>query len=230
MRNVNSPNRSFPWKWESYPYLIGEHPYTLLEVLNTDELLEDLIAKGPDDPDYQDEKIPYWADIWPSSLGLAEYLLLEKETLTRQSVLEIGCGMGLPGLVASQLGAQVCLTDYLAEAFDAADLLWDLNDQPAPTCNVLDWRKPDDSWASDIVLASDVIYEERNYLPLMKALPCLLKPGGYALLSEPRRMYSKNFFSLLSQSFRSERVFTSSVDWKGSQQQVDVYKIERKDT
>ena len=228
MRNVNSPERSYPWKWEAYPHPIGGHPYTLLEVLDTDELLEDLIAKGPEDPDYLDEKIPYWADIWPSSLGLAEYLLLEKEDLTNQSVLEIGCGMGLPGLVAAKLGATVCLTDYMPAAFDAAELLWELNGQPAPTCKLLDWRTPDATWASDIVLASDVVYEERNYLPLIKALPFLLKPYGYVLLSEPRRTYSQDFFSLLSQSFHSERVFTSSIDWKGSQQQVDVYRIDRK--
>lgn len=225
MRNVNSSNRNYPWKWQAHPHQIGGGSFTLLEVLDTDELLEDLISKGPEDPDYQDEKIPYWADIWPSSLGLAEYLLLEQERLTKKNVLEIGCGMGLPGLVAAKLGASVCLTDYLAEAFDASKLLWELNDLPAPVCKVLDWRTADSSWASDIVLASDVVYEERNYLPLLTALSYLLKPNGFVLLSEPRRSYSKDFFSLLSQSYESEQVFTSTIDWKGITQEVDVYKI-----
>ena len=57
-----------------------------------------------------DEFLPYWAERWPSGIALAEHLAAHD--LRGARVLEIGCGLGLPSLVAARLGADVVATDW----------------------------------------------------------------------------------------------------------------------
>ena len=52
-----------------------------------------------------DERIPYWADVWESAIVLAEELAeMDGSGL---SLLELGCGLGLPSLVAARVGFAV---------------------------------------------------------------------------------------------------------------------------
>ncbi len=228
MGNVKNDSTQYPWKWEPFPYPIHDQKFSLIQILNPDDLLDQLIDKGPDNPDYQDDRIPYWADLWPSAIGMAEYILMNPGGWKSKNILEIGCGMGLPGMVATKLGAKTCITDYLPEAFEAARLLWEMNGLQAPTCETMDWRSPLPHLQADIVLASDVVYEERNFQPLIQALPSLMSPAGYTLLSEPKRSYSKDFFTYLTPTFHCEKVHTAHFTWKGSEHSVDVYRINKK--
>ena len=50
----------------------------------------------------RDEFMPYWAEVWPSGLALARHVA--GLDLTGLAVLELGCGLGLPSLVASLAG------------------------------------------------------------------------------------------------------------------------------
>src|SRR6187399_2977951 len=58
----------------------------------------------------RDGRIPYWADVWVSSRILADEL--NKPRPQRIRVLELGCGIGLPALVAAGRGHDVTATDY----------------------------------------------------------------------------------------------------------------------
>jgi len=60
----------------------------------------------------QDERLPYWADIWPSAICLAEYILDNRYQFKDKKVLEIGCGLGLVGIAATAVGADVVFTDH----------------------------------------------------------------------------------------------------------------------
>ena len=114
----------------------------LTVIENLDELFEALVNKGTDHPDVVDERIPYWADLWASAIGLSRYLVDNQLIVKGKDVLEIGCGLGLPAIVAGKLGAvHTIATDYLPEALDFAKLNWQQN---LPLENVefkvLDWR------------------------------------------------------------------------------------------
>lgn len=172
--------------------------FEMATVTNIDELYDRLIAKGPAHEDFIDERIPYWADLWHSGIGLAEYLLASG-VCQGKSVLELGCGLGLPGLAAARSGGKVVLTDYLPEALEVARLIWKMNMPDEPTLQLLDWRQPDPSLASDVLLASDVIYEARNMEPLLHAFDTLLNPGGTIVLSDPGRPLSRDFITTLVQ-------------------------------
>jgi predicted nicotinamide N-methyase len=179
----------------------------LMTIENFDALFDALIAKGDDHPDVVDERIPYWADLWASALGLSEYLVDNQEVIQDKTVLEIGCGLGLPAIIAAKLGAkQVHLTDYLPEAVDFSRLNFEKNlsidPQTPPSVkshfSTLDWRKPTPQYAADVLLAADVAYEKRAFAPLLNAFKILLKPNGLILIAEPNRPVSTLFFANLN--------------------------------
>src|SRR3954464_2503280 len=62
----------------------------------------------------QEEYLPYWAELWPSALGLAEAVGAAGGAGRRG--IELGCGLGLPSLVAALAGAEVLATDWSPEA------------------------------------------------------------------------------------------------------------------
>ena len=166
-------------------------------ISDVDFLFNELIRKGEDHPDVQDERIPYWSDLWPSAIALSNYLISGSIIQPGQHVLEIGCGLGLPGIVAGRLGAKVILTDYMPEPLVFAKHNWNLNNSETASFKILDWRNPDPSYASDLVLAADVAYETKAFSDLINAFGVLVKPGGTLLLAEPNRAFAQSFVSQL---------------------------------
>src|SRR5215204_3004899 len=61
-----------------------------------------------------EEFLPYWAELWPSSLALAR--AVAGVELAGRSVVELGCGLALPSIVASLGGARVTATDWSPDA------------------------------------------------------------------------------------------------------------------
>ena len=175
---------------------VGDFNLKLTIIENIDALFDALIQKGVDHEDVKDERIPYWAELWASAIALSLYLVENQLVSNEKSVTEIGCGLGLPSIVAGLLGAkEVILTDYLPEALDFAKQNW-LQNLPEKNARfqVLDWRNPDPSVSADILLASDVAYESRAFEPLLNAFKILLNPNGIILITEPNRYISKKFF------------------------------------
>ncbi|MEZ4775363.1 MAG: methyltransferase domain-containing protein [Bacteroidia bacterium] len=198
--------------------------FELATVTNIDELYDELIAKGPAHEDFIDERIPYWADLWHSGIGLADYLL--RSGICRgKTVLEIGCGLGLPGIAAARSGGQVILTDYLPDALEVTRLVWKMNIPTEPNLRLLDWRYPDSAMASDILLASDVVYEERNIEPLLQAFDTLLNPGGTIIFSDPGRPLSRDFIKSLVQKGYSMKETQLQVPFRDVLTKVYVFEL-----
>lgn len=165
---------------------------------NFDELFDELLAKGEDSEEVRDERIPYWADLWPSAVALSRYLVQSGIVTPETTVIEIGCGLGLPGIVAGKLGAkEVLFTDYLEEALGYARHNWELNCRGPARFERLDWREPNPAMAADLVLASDIAYETRFFPFLPPAFKTLCKPGGRILFSEPGREVARVFLDTL---------------------------------
>src|SRR6476661_8645367 len=62
----------------------------------------------------RDEFLPYWAELWPSALALAD--VVASRDVRGLDVLELGCGLGVPSLVAARGGARVLATDWAEDA------------------------------------------------------------------------------------------------------------------
>ena len=178
-------------------------------IQNFDALLDDLIAKGSEHPDYQDDRIPYWADLWHSGLALAEYLLREKVVTPAMSVTEIGCGLGLPGLVAATQGGDVLFTDYLPEALEQVAYNWSLNLPGEARSLVMDWRSPLQEAKAQLLLAADVAYEKRAFEPLVNAFAALSVTGGRIIVTEPGRERTSGWLAMLGEEW-PDHVFTTT--------------------
>lgn len=216
------------YRTESLTVELAGERFELLRVTNTDELYEKLVAKGKNHSDVIDERIPYWADLWPSALGLATEVLTNPMVSKGTRVLEIGCGMGLPGIAAGRKGALVTMTDYVPEPLSFTRFNWKKNLDSAGSFGLLDWRTPEPAYAAEVLLASDVAYEKRSFDALIQAFRTLVLPGGIILLSEPNRQTGVEFFrELPEQGFVYSRK-SLSVPLNGRINEVSVYEIRDK--
>ena len=135
----------------------------------------------------RDAYMPYWADLWPASRMLAKAILREPWTAGTEA-LEIGCGLGLPGIVALSLGLRVTLSDYDACALRFAASNARLNGCDGFGTLQLDWRAPPDDVKVPLLLAADLLYEQRSVAPLLACIKKLLAPGGVCLLTDVERV------------------------------------------
>jgi predicted nicotinamide N-methyase len=138
-----------------------------------------------------EEFLPYWAELWPSGLALAR--IVRRRDVEGLRVLELGCGLGLPSIVAALGGAEVLATDWSPEALEVAAANAERNGAEVETA-LVSWSGPERLLRSapwDLVLGADLLYERRNVEQLLLLLPRL---GGEILLAEPGRPPSTRFF------------------------------------
>ena len=114
----------------------------------------------------RDERIPYWANVWESAIVLAE----EVAALDGRgrSFLELGCGIGLPAIVAARRGFAATATDYEDDALEAVRYNAERNGATGLVSRLVDWRNPpDDLRGFDHVVAADVLYENHHAVALV---------------------------------------------------------------
>jgi predicted nicotinamide N-methyase len=138
-----------------------------------------------------EEFLPYWAELWPSGLALAR--VVRRRDVDGLRVLELGCGLAVPSIVAALGGAQVLATDWSPEALEVAAANAERNSADVEV-ELVSWSdsarlEREAPW--DLVLGADLLYEQRNVDQLLALLPSL---GGEILLAEPGRPPSVRFF------------------------------------
>ncbi|MDA1080893.1 MAG: methyltransferase domain-containing protein [Gemmatimonadetes bacterium] len=156
---------------------------------------DDLISEA----DYvKDERLPYWADIWPSSLALARSF----SSLSAQPgrVLELGCGLGLVTIAALRAGHDVMATDYYPDALLFARRNAIAAVGRAPGTRMANWRHwPPDAGRFDVVVASDVLYEPAYAGLVAGIISSSLVPDGVAFVADPGRLALPAFLEACDQ-------------------------------
>jgi predicted nicotinamide N-methyase len=131
-------------------------------------------AELPDDGPVEWAPVaPYWSVLWRSGVALAREL--DGAPLHGVRVVELGCGLALPSIVAARAGADVLATDEAPEALALAERNADANGVVLSTA-VADWSDPAGLLRQgpfDVVLAADVLYERRHVAALLTLLPRL---------------------------------------------------------
>jgi predicted nicotinamide N-methyase len=126
---------------------------------------------------------PYWMHLWPGAMALARRVARSGEIGPGTRVLELGCGLGLPTIIAARRGCRAVATDWKREPLrilgrSAAD-----NDI-ALSCLQMDWAAPGVRGGFDVCLGADVGYDQAAEASLVAALTALLRPGGVAWLAD----------------------------------------------
>jgi predicted nicotinamide N-methyase len=200
---------------------IDERTFSILKPANSDDLIreEDFVL---------DERLPYWADVWPSSIILAEKLI--ELTGAGRTALELGCGVGLSTLAATSAGFDVLSTDYYEDALDVTRANVFRNLGTIGRTRLVDWRHfPADLGTFDLVFASDVLYE-KEYAELLPVLLLrLLTPDGIALIADPGRVAAPVFVDACAlNGLEIRKKETRPFEAGEIKQKIDIYEISRR--
>lgn len=170
--------------------IIDEHTFVMARPTDTDRLLDNPTIRAAFDAD---EYLPYWVEIWPAARMLAKMIVREPWVHRpdgKLHALEVGCGLGLPGVAAMAKGLRVTFSDCDATALRFAADNARRNGFEDFELLQLDWRHPPADLRVPVVLAADLIYEIRNVAPLVGLIKHILAPEGVCLLTDQDRVPS----------------------------------------
>ncbi|MEJ2546067.1 MAG: hypothetical protein P8Y99_18545 [Calditrichaceae bacterium] len=165
--------------------------------VNKVENLDDLVNQITDDEFNKDERMPYWAELWPSAIGLSRYI--------KNNTTSLLC------------------TDYENNALILARKNFQKNNIRLPHLKWLDWRNPKLNKKYDIIVASDVLYEERFFQPLQEVFHNYVEEDGQILIAEPNREIAVPFFEMLKNKGYEYTNDFEKVDQGGKTIIVSVY-------
>jgi len=139
---------------------------------------------------------PFWSKVWPSAVGLCEYLEQHPHYIKDKNILELAAGLGLPSVLSSIYAKRVHCTDIIQEAVEFAQQSAVANSFSNMHCSVLDWN---DAAALDYdtLLLSDVNYNSAQFDTLYKVVHSFLNSGLTVIISTPQRLMAKPFVEFL---------------------------------
>jgi ETFB lysine methyltransferase len=169
-------------------YRTIESPVTIA----VDEIVQILHPANADDliseKDFEiDDRLPYWADLWPAAVVLARFVRGLRGA--GRSLLELGCGSGVVATAAARAGFDVTATDYYEDSplFARANA-W-RNEGVDISARCADWNSwPADLRGYDLIVASDVLYEQRNAPLIARVMAQSLGPKGEGWIADPGRV------------------------------------------
>jgi predicted nicotinamide N-methyase len=175
----------------------------------------------------EEERMPYWAELWPASLLLCRWLSRNQDAIAGRYCLDVGCGLGLTGIVGSHLGAKVVGMDHQWPAVFFSRENAELNGVAQPLWVLMDWRDPGFKPRSfDFMWGGDIVYETRFYHPLTRLFKECLAPGGRIWLAEPRRSVSRPVWERLAgDGFAVRKLFTEPVPVEGYHVTVNLWEM-----
>jgi len=143
----------------------------------------------------QEQQNPYWARLWPASIGLASFLLQHPRWVKVPLVLELAAGIGLPSIVAARFAQQVICSDIEPNAIPVMQANKQLHQCTNVTCTVADWLHLPSHWHPQTILLSDVNYEPAAFAGLLLVLQQQLAAGACIMLATPQRLMAKPFIA-----------------------------------
>jgi predicted nicotinamide N-methyase len=180
---TDTPLSPLNWPTHTIHRKFGAITVQLQVIKDFDDVLNHCVATHPNDTDM----IPYYADLWPSAEAMSQHIVNTYETLCDTRIIELGCGLGLPSILCAKLGGDVTATDFHPDnrayfEHNARD-----NDVSNIAYRQLDWSTPSVCTRYDLVIGSDLLYEQKQIESLTHCILTLLAPGGTFILADPGR-------------------------------------------
>lgn len=135
---------------------------------------------------------PYWLHAWTGGRALARRIAAEATVWAGRRVIDLGCGLGLPGVAAALLGARVVLADAVHDALVLARRNARRNGVAVDVVRT-DLVAAGVRGPFDAVLLADVTYDPALQTALADFLAAHLGPRGVALVAESVRTHDPGF-------------------------------------
>jgi len=161
--------------------------------------LESLLAGK--DPFKNVSEFPFWVKLWEASLVLADALTTIKPA-PGQTMLELGAGMGAPGLAAAARGFEVTLSDYEPFILDFQRVSAAASGLSGVEFKIIDWKNPPQLEPYNIIVGAEILFREDFFAPLLQVFKKLLaKDGVIYLAHDVRRKSLLPFLSLAEKDY-----------------------------
>jgi predicted nicotinamide N-methyase len=176
---------------EAFELLVGMRRLTLLRVKNLEHYVdrEALLRDETEEP-------PYWAHVWTGALTLARYV---EEQIACQglTILDLGCGLGVTGILAALKGGRVTFADKEPEALAFATVNARMNGCPSFAVKQMDFTADESDQLFSLILGAEILYDRPTFPALARFLARRLAPGGKALFADARRTNTDDFYHQL---------------------------------
>ncbi len=208
------------------PVAVGDIHLEVMQILDMGRYVEDLVNQAKDQP----LSLPFWAKVWPSGLLLSHFI---HSLPTRGSLLEIGAGVGLVGMVAAKLGFDVTISDIDENAllFARINVLHNNLQDHARICFV-DYTKTKLDRRFDYIVGCEVLYRDEVFRPLVKFLLSHLEhaPNAEIVLALDYIRKAKKFFQLTEREFMMQEraIGYKSKDDDGERRLCTIHRLKPK--
>ncbi|MBV5317096.1 MAG: methyltransferase domain-containing protein [Desulfobulbaceae bacterium] len=174
------------------PLKIREHKLQLLKITDLEQIL------GGKDPLKDVSTFPFWIRLWESAIVLSEFIAGQQHA-EGATLLELGAGLGAPGLTAAAAGFQVTLSDYEPMILDFERINAAASNLDNVQFAMLDWLNPPEMVQYDVIVGAEILFREEFFEPLLGVLRRALKPEGVVYLAHDIKRRSLEPFLKLAE-------------------------------
>lgn len=200
---------------------VGGKRLRLLKIADLEEFLEGK------DPFANVAEFPFWVKLWDAAMVLA-YVLGNQNDAPGKKLLELGAGLGAPGLAAAAAGYTVTLSDY-------EDIITDFQKVSAAASGLqgiefihLDWLEPPALEPFDVLAGAEILFREEFFQPLLKIFTSLLKPEGSLYLAHDSSRQSLPKFLRLADEFFDISIKKQTIRRDGKARTIIVNRLRHK--
>lgn len=179
------------YRTESIERTVGTRRLTLLRVKDLEDWIDRDALLRDDTPEP-----PYWALVWTGAESLARYVE-EHVDCSDRTVLDLGCGLGLTGIVARLKGGRVTFADLEPQALAFARANAELNGYGSYRTQQLDFSHDTLDRCFSLILGAEIVYDRPLFPGLSDFLLRHLSPEGTALLADAHRTNTDGFYRQL---------------------------------
>lgn len=183
-------------------YKVGFEPLRIrgveLDILQVTDLEHLLAGK---DPFADVSSFPFWVKLWEAALMLAD-VMATLPAQKDQRLLELGAGLGAPGLVAAARGYRVTLSDYEPHILDFQRVSAAANGLEQVDFRIIDWKKPPELDQFETIIGAEILFREDFFKPLLDVFAQYLAPGGTIYIAhDARRKSVPKFLDLAKKEY-----------------------------
>ncbi len=173
----------------------GEKQIRLLKIADLEQFLEGR------DPFADVAQFPFWIRLWDAAMILA-YILGSQSDAAGRRLLELGAGLGAPGLAAASAGFTVTISDYEEIIMDFQKVSAAASGLTGIDFTHLDWLNPPKMEPFDVLAGAEILFRDEFFQPLLNIFTTCLKLEGVIYLAhDAKRQSLPKFLKLADKDF-----------------------------